>query len=108
MLKIQFYSILNRSDFTANFRRIIIVFVSVFTLVCFETTWRISGNTKALCELWPQQDGRGVAYVAEVKTILGAALAAAMIAVLGAAAAEAASDGPIHVAVGATARAPIG
>ncbi len=42
------------------------------------------------------------------KTILGAALAAAMIAVLGAAAAEAATDKPIYVAVGATARAPIG
>ena len=41
------------------------------------------------------------------KAILGAALAAAMIAVLGAAAA-AASDRPIYVSVGATARAPIG
>ena len=42
------------------------------------------------------------------KAILGAALAAAMIAILGAAAAEAASDKPIYVSVGATARAPIG
>ncbi len=42
------------------------------------------------------------------KTILGTALAAAIIAILGAAAAEAASDRLIHVSVGATARAPIG
>ena len=42
------------------------------------------------------------------KVILSAALAAAMIALLGAAAAEAASDKPIYVSVGATARAPIG
>ena len=41
------------------------------------------------------------------KTILGAALAAAIIAILGAAAAEA-SEKPVYVAVGATARAPIG
>jgi predicted transglutaminase-like cysteine proteinase len=42
------------------------------------------------------------------KAILGAALAAAMIAILGAAAAEAAADRPIYVSVGATARPPIG
>ena len=41
------------------------------------------------------------------KAILGAALAAAMIAILGAAAAEA-SERPIYVSVGATARPPIG
>ena len=40
------------------------------------------------------------------KAILGAALATAMIAMFGAAAA--ASDKPIHVSVGAAARAPIG
>jgi len=42
------------------------------------------------------------------KAILSTALAAALIFILGAAAAEAASDRPIYVAVGATARAPIG
>ena len=42
------------------------------------------------------------------KAILGAALAAAMIAMLGAAAAQATSDKPVYVSVGATARAPIG
>ena len=41
------------------------------------------------------------------KTILGAALSAAMIAILGAASAEAAEK-PIYVSVGATSRAPIG
>jgi predicted transglutaminase-like cysteine proteinase len=42
------------------------------------------------------------------KAILGAALATAMIAILGAAAAEAAPDKLVHVSIGATARAPIG
>ena len=42
------------------------------------------------------------------KLILGTALAAAMIALLGAAAAEALRQRPVYVAVGATARAPIG
>lgn len=40
--------------------------------------------------------------------ILGTALAAAIIAILGAAAAQGASDLPIHVSVGTTARPPIG
>ena len=42
------------------------------------------------------------------KAILSTALAAALIFILGAAAAEAATDRPIYVSVGATARAPIG
>jgi predicted transglutaminase-like cysteine proteinase len=42
------------------------------------------------------------------KAILGAALAGAIIVLLGMAAAEAATNGPIHVAVGGAARAPIG
>jgi len=42
------------------------------------------------------------------KTILGAALAAAIIAILGAAAAQAAGNRPIFVSVGPTARPPIG
>lgn len=42
------------------------------------------------------------------KTILAAALSAAMIAILGAAAAEAAPERPIYVSVGETARPPIG
>ena len=42
------------------------------------------------------------------KAILSTALAAALIFILGAAAAEAATDRPIYVLVGATARAPIG
>ena len=42
------------------------------------------------------------------KSILGAALAAAMIAMLGGAAAHANSDKPVYVSIGATARAPIG
>ena len=42
------------------------------------------------------------------KALLGAALAAAIIAILGAAAAEATTERPIYVSVGDTARAPIG
>jgi len=42
------------------------------------------------------------------KAILSTALAAALIFILGAAAVEAASDRPIYVSVGSTARAPIG
>ena len=42
------------------------------------------------------------------KAILAAALAAAMTVILGAAAAQASSDKPVHVSIGATARAPIG
>ena len=42
------------------------------------------------------------------KSILGAALATAMTAILGAAAAHANSDKPVYVSIGATARAPIG
>jgi predicted transglutaminase-like cysteine proteinase len=44
----------------------------------------------------------------QTKTILGTALAAAIIALLGAAAAQAASERPIHVSVGDTSRPPIG
>ncbi len=56
-----------------------------------------------------QQDGRrGRVNVAEVQSHSGRRMAAAMTVILGAAAAQASSDKPVHVSIGATARAPIG